>query len=92
MSCHRSIGAVSLMLIASCSTTTRTLEWDAARLLAFTAETCAGWQTTAAPAAGFAAALVENSPIVVRGREIGSRFRLQAAALDRNRPWRQLER
>ena len=52
-------------------------EWQPRRLLDFTLETCRNWEQEAAPAPGFTDGSVEQSVLMVRGTELGSRYRLQ---------------
>jgi len=51
-------------------------EWQPGRLLEFTLATCRNWEQAAAPAPGYDHATVEQSVLRVRGKEIGSRYRL----------------
>jgi hypothetical protein len=52
-------------------------EWRAERLLEFGRDSCRGWETSAAPASGFGAEIVNQSDINFRENRIGTRFRLQ---------------
>ena len=52
-------------------------EWQPRRLLEFTGDSCQAWETSAAPAAGYAEAEASQSEIMFRGTQIGTRFHLQ---------------
>ncbi len=52
-------------------------EWQPRQLLQFTGDSCQSWETTAAPAVGYAEAPASQSEIMFRGTQIGTRFHLQ---------------
>jgi hypothetical protein len=65
------LAALGLLLL---STTTGARDWPPAKLLAFTEETCQGWELATAPAAGYASDVISSTELRFGGAVVGRRY------------------
>ena len=68
--------ALSALVLMLLSTTASARDWSPARLLAFTEETCQGWELAAAPAAGYASDVISSTELRFGEAVVGQRYQV----------------
>jgi len=75
----RPLFEISVLGLLLAFTSVHAREWTAARLLAFADDSCRAWETTAAPAPGYASAEISISDLRFGEIVVGKRCRLPLA-------------